>query len=155
LTRISIHSMSKERSIHPHFQHFLDFKDKVLIDQYLDIRHYLFSISPDANELIYNTHALTSVYSLSDRLAESFCMIPIYSKHLNLGFNKGAILPDPANLLKGTGKLIRHIPITTKDDYRNQDVKTLIENAIQLELENMDMKKLKKGMTISKIKLSK
>ena len=147
--------MSIERSIHPHFQHFLDFKDKLLIDQYLDIRQYLLSISPDANELIYNTHALTSVYSLSDRLSESFCMIPIYSKHLNLGFNKGAILPDPKGLLKGTGKLIRHIPITSKSDYRNKDVEALIQSAIQLELEDMDMKKMKKSMTISKIKMSK
>lgn len=147
--------MSLERSIHPHFQHFLDFKDKSLIDLYLDIRQYIYSISPDANELIYNTHALTSVYSLSDRLAESFCMIPIYSKHLNLGFNKGSILPDPKGLLKGTGKLIRHIPITSTSDYRNKDVEVLVLSAIQLELDDMDMKKMKKGMTISKIKISK
>ena len=147
--------MSIERSIHPHFQHFLDFKDKSLIDLYLDIRQYIYSISPDANELIYNTHALTSVYSLSDRLAESFCMIPIYSSHLNLGFNKGSLLPDPKGLLKGTGKLIRHIPITATSDYRNKDVDALVLSAIQLELDDMDMKKMKKGMTISKIKMAK
>jgi len=146
--------MSETRSIHPHFQHFLDFKDKDLIDLYIDIRQYIFSLCPEANELLYNTHALVSVYTLSDRLSEAFCMIPIYTKHLNLGFHKGAIIQDQKGLLKGTGKLIRHIPISTMNDYRNKDVEALIRNAIQFEIEEMDMKKKKENLTISKIKIS-
>lgn len=146
--------MNANRSIHPHFQHFLDFKEQALIEQYKDLRDYILTLCPDANELIYNTHALVSVYSLSDRLSEAFCMIPIYSKHLNLGFHKGTLLEDEKGLLKGTGKLIRHIPINSKEDYRNKDVKAIILRAIRFETEEMDVKKLKKGMTISKIKIT-
>jgi len=146
--------MSLDRSIHPHFQHFLDFKEKELIDTYLDLRHYILSICPDANELIYNTHALVSVYTLSDRLSEAFCMVPIYTNHLNLGFNKGTLLEDKKGLLNGTGKLIRHIPITSKSDYRNKDVESILLNSILFEREEMDINRLKKGMTISKIKIT-
>ena len=64
--------MSVSRPLHPHFEHFLGFKDKALIDVYLDLRDFLFSLHPEANELIYNTHALVSVYSLSDRLSEAY-----------------------------------------------------------------------------------
>ena len=82
-------------------------------------------------------------------------MIPIYTKHLNLGFHKGAILPDPEKLLHVTGKLIRQIPIKSKGDYRNKEVKSLILSAIQYETEEMDIKRKKEGLTISKIKILK
>ncbi len=147
--------MTSKRSIHPHFQQFLDFKDQGLIDLYTDLREYVLSLYPEANELLYHTHALVSVYTLSDRLSEAFCMIPIYTNHLNLGFHKGTLLQDPKGLLTGTGKLIRHIPISTKGDYRNKDVESIIQNAIQYELDEMDMKKKKEGLTISKIKIAK
>lgn len=63
--------------------------------------HYLESV-----ELNYHTHALTSVYSVSKKLGDAFYMIPIYTNHLNLGFNKGTLLNDTSKLLRGTGKLI-------------------------------------------------
>ena len=74
-------------------------------------------------------------------------MIPIYTNHLNLGFNKGTLLEDSHNLLTGTGNLIRHIPITSKSDYRNDNVRNLIIAAADFALNDMD-----KPTTISKIK---
>ena len=107
---------------------------------------------PACNELLYHTHALTSVYSISEKLGDAFCMIPIYTKHMNLGFNKGTLLDDPKELLQGTGKLIRHIPLTSPQDYRNTGVKALINEAIAFSLNDMDKETKSKGMTISKIK---
>lgn len=88
-------------------------------------------------------------------MGDGFCMIPIYTAHLNLGFNKGTLLDDPYQLLKGTGKLIRHIPIKTTSDYRNKKVKALVKAAVQLALEDMAKPTKTKGETISKIKVSK
>ena len=79
-------------------------------------------------------------------------MIPIYSKHLNLGFNKGTLLEDPHQLLKGTGKLMRHIPITSVEDFSNDAVKALIKNAIDFAIQDMDKPSKSIGKTISKIK---
>ena len=73
---------------------------------------------------------------------------------MNLGFHKGTLLDDKKGLLHGTGKLIRHIPITAKDDFGNKDVEAIILNSIQFAKEEMDIKRLKKGMTISKIKIT-
>lgn len=125
-------------SIHPDFLFFLDFKEKELIFLYKDLRSYLLEFYPESNELLYHTHALTSVYSITEKLSDGFCMIPIYSKHLNLGFNKGTLLDDPHNLLHGTGKLIRHIPIQNKSEYRNPKVKKLIQAAIDFAKNDMD-----------------
>lgn len=39
-----------------------------------------------------------------------------HSRHVNLGFNRGATLADPDGLLEGTGKGLRHVKVRSKDD---------------------------------------
>ena len=117
--------------LHLDFFHFLKYKDQELIDLYLALRTFLLELYPNATELLYHTHALSSVYSLSEKLGDGFCMVPIYTNHLNLGFHKGTLLPDPKLLLKGTGELIRHIPITSTANFDNDAVIDLIKAAIE------------------------
>ena len=144
--------MISEKALHPDFFHFLKYKDQELIDVYLELRLFLLEIYPNATELLYHTHALTSVYSLSEKLSDGFCMIPIYSKHLNLGFHKGTLLSDTNYLLKGTGKLIRHIPITTSEDFNNKAVKKLVNNAIAFAKKESKYTNKPEFQIISKIK---
>lgn len=143
--------MKISRPIHPDFRFHLDFKDKNLIELFTDLRGYILEIYPDSNELLYHTHALTAVFSISDKLSDAFCMLPIYTNHLNLGFNKGNLLKDPNKLLTGTGNLIRHIDITKKSDYRNSKATSLIHEAIQFAVRELDKPIRVKGSTISKI----
>lgn len=144
--------MSKVRPIHPDFLFHLEFKEPSLISLFKDLREYILDIYPDSNELLYHTHALTTVFSISDKLADAFCMIPVYTNHLNLGFNKGTLLDDPHQLLTGTGNLIRHILVTNAVDYQNKKVKDLIRSAIAFAIEDMDKPSKSTGKTISKIK---
>lgn len=145
--------MSKsQRPIHPDFQALLDLKDPEVIDLFCDARDFILELCPQSNELLYHTHALTAVFSVTDKLADAFCMLPIYTNHLNLGFNKGTLLKDPNKLLTGTGNLIRHIDIETPSDYRNPKVKTLIKEAINFAVKDMDKPAKIAGKTISKIK---
>jgi hypothetical protein len=141
------------RPIHPDFQQLLDFKSKGLIDLYISLRSYVLSLCPDGNELVYHTHALTSVFSVSDKLSDAYCMIPIYSNHLNLGFNKGTLLKDPHHLLTGTGRLIRHIDIQDIKDFQNPKVKSLILGAKDHAVMDMNGPVKIVGKTISKIKV--
>jgi hypothetical protein len=138
--------------IHPDFRKLLALKEQNLIDLYADLRSLIQEMHPDGNELIYHTHALTSVFTVSEKLADAYCMIPIYTSHLNLGFNKGTLLKDPHKILQGTGNLIRHIPINDKGDYRNENVKTLIREAIDFAIKDMDKPAKVTGKIISKIK---
>jgi hypothetical protein len=143
--------MRKSRQIHQDFQQLLELKDKKVIDLFKDLRAYILDIYPESNELLYHTHALTTVFSISDKLADAFCMIPIYTNHLNLGFNKGTLIKDPHKILQGTGKLIRHIPVDTATDYRNKKVKDCIQSAIDLAIKDMDKPTKITGTAISKI----
>lgn len=144
--------MTKSRPIHPDFQFLLDLKNQEVIDLFSDLRQYILELHPDSNELLYHTHALTAVFSISDKLSDSFCMLPIYTNHLNLGFNKGTLLRDPNKLLTGTGNLIRHIDVKKPNDYRNPKVETLIKAAIDFAIKDMDKPTKSIGQTISKIK---
>ncbi len=144
--------MSKPRPIHPELQIELQGYDESLIALFLQLRKDILALYPASNELIYKTHALTTVFSPSLKLGDAFCHIPIYSKHFNLGFNKGTLLDDPGQLLQGTGKFIRHIPIQTKADFQNAKVKSLIQAAINFSLEDMDIPSKVVGQSISKIK---
>ena len=144
--------MSLNKDIHPDFLNVLKYKDQKLIDLYIELRTFVLSQCPVSTELLYHTHALTLVYSLSEKLGDSFCMIPIYTSHLNLGFNKGALLSDPKQLLKGTGKLIRHIPITSVEDFKNNSVKALIKEAIELTQSESKSSQNQSLNVVSKIK---
>ena len=123
--------MQKLRKIHPDFLYLLEMKEQKLINLFKDLREYILEIHADSNEILYHTHALTTVFSISDKLGDAFCMLPIYTNHVNLGFNKGTLLKDPHQLLTGTGNLIRHIPVENPKDYRNKKVKDLIKSAVQ------------------------
>jgi len=138
--------------IHPDFQTLLELKDQNLMDLFKDLRAFILEIYPESNELLYHTHALTSVFCISDKLSDAFCMIPIYTGHLNLGFNKGTLLDDPHRLLVGTGKLIRHIPIEKQSDYRNEEVRKLIIAAVEFAVNDMAVPTKIVGNIISKIK---
>lgn len=144
--------MTKLRTIHPDFQLLLDFKEEGVIEVFSDLREYILELYPESNELLYHTHALTAVFSISEKLSDAFCHIPVYTKHVNLGFNKGTLLKDPHGLLKGTGKLIRHIEVTEPSAFRNQKVTNLIKESIKFAINDMDKPTKSVGKTISKIK---
>ncbi len=49
---------------------------------------------------------------------------------VNLGFNFGALLPDPDGLLRGEGKWIRHVRIAQAADLDAPGVRELVRAAI-------------------------
>jgi len=40
-----------------------------------------------------------------------FAYVGAFRAHVNVGFFQGAALPDPARLLQGTGKFMRHVKV--------------------------------------------
>jgi hypothetical protein len=148
-----IRFMKKYPDIHPDFLYLLGFKEAGLISLFKDLREFILDIHPESNQLLYYTHALTTVFSVSEKLADAYCMLPVYTNHLNLGFNKGTLLHDPHKLLTGTGNLIRHIPISKPVDYRNKKVKDLVRFAVEFAIKDLD-KPATTNKTISKINLN-
>ncbi len=40
-----------------------------------------------------------------------FAYVNVFTSHVNVGFFHGAALPDPARLLQGTGRFMRHVKL--------------------------------------------
>jgi len=138
--------------IHPDFERVLSDKPLALQFLYRDTRLAVLRIYPDSNELLYHTHALSSVYRVSRQLKHAFCHIAVYGQHLNLGFNFGTALEDPTRLLQGTGARIRHVPIVSPSDLKNADLIALIEHAVAHALDQLGQPPTDRGRLISKIK---
>ena len=41
----------------------------------------------------------------------AFAYVNVFTSHVNVGFFQGSSLPDPARLLQGTGKWMRHVKL--------------------------------------------
>ena len=58
-----------------------------------------------------------------------FGYVNIFRAHVNVGFFNGAALPDPAGLLQGTGKRMRHVKLVPYTDANTVALGALIAAA--------------------------
>ncbi|MGE0553023.1 MAG: DUF1801 domain-containing protein [Gemmatimonadales bacterium] len=56
----------------------------------------------------------------------AFAYVGIFKGHVNVGFFRGAALPDPRHLLRGTGKLMRHVRVEPGGGVDAEALATLI-----------------------------
>jgi hypothetical protein len=73
------------------------------------------------------------------------CFFTVGKYHVTFGFLRGTSLPDPAGLLEGTGKNLRHVKLRTAEDVSEPALKKLIDAAARLnKKEPMESMKAKK-----------
>jgi hypothetical protein len=98
----------------------------------LALREVVLEEAPDAIESISKGYAVAIGFSFTGKpLKDGFCHIVTYSNHVNLGFNRGALLPNPDGVLQGTGKLIRHITIRSESELDRPFVRRYLQAAIE------------------------
>ena len=61
-----------------------------------------------------------------------FAWIKAHAKHVNLGFWRGVELPDPRKLLRGTGKKMRHIKLSSLKDTGVKELREFVRLAARL-----------------------
>jgi hypothetical protein len=87
----------------------------------------------DVLELLHDGHPTVCVGGAA------FAYVNAFKTHVNVGFFRGAELDDPANLLEGTGKLMRHIKLKPGVPVNTEALRRLIRDAYE------DMKKRTPG----------
>jgi hypothetical protein len=58
-----------------------------------------------------------------------FGYVNVFRSHVNVGFFQGATLADPARILQGTGKLMRHVKLRPGMASHAEPLRLLIEQA--------------------------
>ncbi|MBV9149012.1 MAG: hypothetical protein JO024_04045 [Candidatus Eremiobacteraeota bacterium] len=87
---------------------------------------------PDAIELVYdNYYALVIGFSPTERPSDARFSIVVYPDHVSLCFLRGATLPDPQRLLKGNGKVVRHIRVDAAGILGEPSVQMLMDLATE------------------------
>lgn len=59
----------------------------------------------------------------------AFAYVNVFSRHVNVGFFAGAALDDPAHVLVGTGKRMRHVKIVPGVEFNAAALDELIRKA--------------------------
>jgi len=77
----------------------------------------------DVRELLHDGHPTACVGDAA------FGYVNAFTVHVNVGFFLGAHLPDPAELLEGTGKYMRHVKLRPGDDIDREALAALIQAA--------------------------
>ena len=58
-----------------------------------------------------------------------FAYVNVYAAHVNVGFFQGAALPDPAGLLEGSGRFMRHVTLRPTRPVDDDAIARLIADA--------------------------
>lgn len=86
-------------------------------------------VDPDVVRVVW-AHQRTVGYGVGPRKAsEHYAYLDVYARHLNLGFNRGAVLPGGAELLEGTGKSFRKVAVRTAEVLADPRLELLLRGA--------------------------
>ena len=77
----------------------------------------------DVRELLHDGHPTACVTDAA------FAYVNAFTAHVNVGFFRGAELADPASLLQGTGKRMRHVKLRPGRDVDKKALTALIKTA--------------------------
>jgi hypothetical protein len=88
---------------------------------------------PNAKQLVYdNYNFLVIGFGPTVRASDVIFSLAAQRTGINLCFlQHGADLPDPAGVLRGSGKVVRNLPLQTAKDLDSPDTEALISAALQ------------------------
>jgi hypothetical protein len=105
--------------------------DPAIADLALALRQIVLEEAPDASESIYQVYTVAIWFHFSEKMKDAFCYITTHARHVNLGFPRGATMPDPHGVLQGDGKTIRHIRFASEGDLERPFVRRYIQAAME------------------------
>jgi hypothetical protein len=95
-----------------------------------EARTLILELMPNTIELI-DPSANLIAYGLDRGYKGLICGITLFKTYINIMLAQGASLPDPQGLLKGTGKLARHIKVDQPSNFTSPAVRALLQAAYQ------------------------
>ena len=115
----------------PEYLRFLSAYDPPITEIALAVRKLVLEEAPGATELIYDAYnAVSAGYSFTGRPSDAFIHIAAYAGWVNLGFNRGSQLDDPRGLLRGQGRWVRHVRISTPADLNEPAIRSFVKAAV-------------------------
>ena len=97
------------------------------------------ALLPTATEMVYDNYNFFVIgYGPNDKASLAIFSIAAQAKGVSLCFLQGAKLPDPAQRLRGSGNVVRSIPLANTKTLDEPEVLTLIHVALERATVRMD-----------------
>lgn len=98
---------------------------------------------PGLFEIVYvyeNQDALVIAYSPTERGIDGVCSLALYPSGVKLFFAKGPLLSksDPSKLLRGSGKMVRYVELSSVADFDRAEIEALMTAALKLSKLRLD-----------------
>jgi hypothetical protein len=108
------------------------------------------ALLPGATELVYdNYNALVVGFGPSERASEAVVSLAVFPKWVTLCFlQNGPRIPDPENLLNGSGNVVRHVRLASAEDLDKPAIKRLIREVLRMA--EVPIKRSAKGRMVIK-----
>jgi hypothetical protein len=96
------------------------------------LRRLVRDAAPAATETVLWSGLSYHLAFLGGRVKGAVCQIGVRGNQVELGFIHGVLLPDPGNLLCGSGKSKRKVRITRVGEYPERTLASLVRSAVQI-----------------------
>jgi hypothetical protein len=115
----------------PQFLEFLYRYDPAVQSLALGVRRVVHEEMTPCHEYIFEMRSkVVLLYGKTERvIADGICNIGVFAHHVTLGFPRGTDLNDPAGVLQGAGKAMRHIKLRKLSDLDRPEIRQLLRQA--------------------------
>ena len=93
-------------------------------------RRLVLDVFPEAREALDRGNRIVGYATGPRPLKDLWAGVAPHSTHVNLQLANGALLEDPAGLVEGTGKRVRHVKLRSLEDVDRPQVRTLLEASL-------------------------
>jgi|SoiMetStandDraft_2_1073263.scaffolds.fasta_scaffold131608_2 Domain of unknown function (DU1801) len=110
---------------------FLTRYDPAIHSLALGLRQVVLDAIAPCHEYIFQMRSkVMLLYGATARImADGICQIAIFRHHVTLVLPDGIDLEDPAHVLRGTGRTMRHVRVTTSNDLARPELRSLLRQA--------------------------
>jgi hypothetical protein len=110
---------------------FLAKHDPAIHSLALGLRQVVLDAIAPCHEYIFKMRSkVVLLYGATARImADGICQIAIFRHHVTLVFPDGVDLEDPARLLRGTGRTMRHVRVMASSDLARPELRSLLRQA--------------------------
>ncbi len=92
-------------------------------------RHLIRQVDPDVVEVPWPKQGVIGYGIGPKKYSQHYAYLALYGDQVNLGFNQGSELDDPAGLLGGSGKSFRHLRIGDLETLQQPELAELLRQA--------------------------
>ena len=112
------------------FEDLLEMTSEPLRPVAVALRDAIVRLHPEVSEVVRLGERAATFGVGPRKMSEGYAYILPHRRWINLGFFRGASLPDPEGLLEGTGAAMRHVKVHSLEEARRPEILTLLTAAL-------------------------